>query len=171
MSFFSSPFNISVAFACMEPYLLRLCRICPACTGGYSMRVGNTDMLYSTLVKVVHATVVTCAERRPVHSVRLSRGRHPHILTCVMWLMGKSCVQKRPVAGHLNGERICVKVCVCVCVFVRVIVSVESGACVCSVHTANEAVRSGADMRARHGASLNRRATATKIWPISSLHN
>ena len=38
----------------------------------------------------------------------------------------------------------------CVCVFVRVIVSVESGACVCSVHTANVAVRSGADMHARH---------------------
>lgn len=56
--------------------------------------------------------------------------------------------KKRPVAGHSNGERICVKVCVCV--FVRVIVSVESGACVCSVHTANVAVRSGADMHARH---------------------
>ena len=162
MSFFSSSFNISVAFTCMEPYLFRLCRICSACTGGYSMGVGNTDMLYSTLGKVVHAIVVTCAERRPVHSVRLSRGRHPHILTCAMWLMGKSCVQRRPVAGHSNGERICVKVCV--------IVSVESGACVCSVHTANVAVRSGADMHARLKFN-NRGATATKIRPYSSLHN
>lgn len=80
------------------------------------MGVGNTDMLYSTLVKVVHATVVTCAERRPVHSVRLSRGRHPHILTCAMWLMGKSCVQKKTCGRTLEwGENMCQSVCVCVC--------------------------------------------------------
>ena len=83
---------------------------------------------------------------------------------------GKVLCAKKTCGRTLEwGENMCQSVCVCV--FVRVIVSVESGACVCSVHTANEAVRSGADMRARHGASLNRRATATKIWPISSLHN
>lgn len=70
--------------------------------------------------------------------------------------------KKGPVAGHSNGERICVKVCV--------IVSVESGACVRSVHTANVAVRSGADMHARLKFN-NRGATATKIRPYSSLHN
>lgn len=72
------------------------------------------------------------------------------------------CAKKGPVAGHSNGERICVKVCV--------IVSVESGACVRSVHTANVAVRSGADMHARLKFN-NRGATATKIRPYSSLHN
>jgi len=82
----------------------------------------------------------------PGPSVRFSRGRHSHILTCAMWLMGKFCVQKGPGAGHWDGERTCVNVYV----FVRVFVSIESGACVRSVHTANMAVRSGTDVQAGH---------------------
>lgn len=78
------------------------------------MRVRNTDKPYSTLVKVGHATMVTCGERRPVHSVRLSRGRNPYILICAMWLMGKSCVQKRTCGRTLEwGENMCQSVCDC----------------------------------------------------------
>ena len=76
------------------------------------MRVGNTDKPYSTLVKVGHATMVTCGERRPVHSVRLSRGRHPYILTCAMWLMGKSCVQKKDLWQDTRMGREYVSKCV-----------------------------------------------------------
>ena len=98
----------------------------------------------------------------PGPSVRFSRGRHSHILTCAMWLMGKFCVQKGPGAGHWDGERMCM--CLCVCL----LASSQGLACAPSIQPTWPYA---AGPMSGRGTSSNRRATTSKIWPISSLHS